>query len=331
MSWASLPRVILLAAAMLLPILLEGSRYASYVEHVAVQMMLLGIFAMSWDLIFGYLGLFSFGHAAFFGVGGYVAGMLVAHAGMQSGALVLLIALLASGATGLAVGFVSARVGSVAVFLVTFACAEAIYLIVIANPLGLTNGDNGLLGVVPRSLAGIDLAHQLSFYYLALAALLASYTALRRITTSQFGLVLLGIRDNETRVAFAGYYVAQYKAAAFAIAGVFAGLAGALTAFHERIASPEMLAWSGSGDVVLYSTLGGTGTLLGPVLGAGIVILVRELLSDYLQSWLIFVGITYVALIFFLPGGLYSLLSRRGDAPTAMPGRFRAMLTRARS
>ena len=304
----------LLGVALALPLLLAGTRYASYVEHVVVQMMLLGLYAMAWDFLNGYVGLFSFGHAAFFGVGAYVAAMLVVRAGVTFAPLVILLALAASLVVGLLVGFLSSRVGSVAIFLVTFACAEALYLIVLSDPGGVTAGDNGLPGVIPAPFLGLRFNNQVSFYYLALVALLGSYAALIAVTRSQFGQVLRGIRENELRVRFAGYHVEQYKTVAFGISAFFAGLAGALNAFHERVASPETLGWALSGDAVLYSTLGGTGTLLGPVLGAALVILARELLSDFFRSWLIFVGLIYIALVVFLPAGLYPLLFRR-DAP----------------
>jgi branched-chain amino acid transport system permease protein len=298
----------LLAAAVVLPPALAGTRYANYVEHVVVQMMLMGLYAMAWDFLNGYVGIFSFGHAAFFGTGAYVAAILVVRGAVTSAPLVLAAALAASVLVGIVVGYLASRVGSVAVFLVTFACAEALYLIVLADPRGVTNGDNGLPGVVPAHLLGIDLTGQVTFYYLALGVVVVAYLALVAITRSQFGQVLLGIRENEVRVRFAGYHVEQYKTAAVAVSAFFAGLAGALTAFHERIASPETLGWAVSGDAVLYATLGGTGTLFGPVLGASIVIAAREVLSDFFRSWLIFVGATYIALVFFLPGGLYPLL-----------------------
>lgn len=300
----------LLAAALALPLVLAGTRYATYVEHVVVQMMLLGLYAMAWDFLNGYVGLFSFGHAAFFGVGAYAAAILVVKGGVTFAPLVVALALAAAVVVGLVVGFLSARVGSVAIFLVTFACAEVLYLIVLSDPRGLTAGDNGLPGVTPAPFLGFRFNDQVSFYYLALAALLLSFAALRAITRSQFGQVLRGIRENELRVRFAGYHVEQYKTAAFAISAFFAGLAGVLNAFHERVASPETLGWALSGDAVLYSTLGGTGTLLGPVLGAGIVLLAREVLSDFFRSWLIFVGLVYIALVAFLPSGLYPLLFR---------------------
>ena len=298
----------LVAAAIVLPLALSGTRYASYVEHVVVQMMLLGLYAMAWDFLNGYVGMFSFGHAAFFGTGAYVVAILVVRVGVKSAPIVLLAALAASVLVGVIVGFLSARVGSVAIFLVTFACAEALYLLVLTDPRGITNGDNGLPGVVPARLFGIDLTNQLTFYYVALAVVVLGYVTLVRITQSQLGQVLMAIRENEVRARFAGYRVEQYKTAAFGISALFAGLAGALNAFHERIASPETLGWALSGDAVLYATLGGTGTLLGPVLGAAIVIAAREVLSDFFRSWLIFVGATYIALVFFLPNGLYPLL-----------------------
>jgi branched-chain amino acid transport system permease protein len=305
--------VVLVAAVALLPLALGGTRYANYVQHVVVQMMLLGLYAMAWDFLNGYVGLFSFGHAAFFGVGAYTVAILIVRGGVTFAPALLAAALAGAVVVGLVVGFLSARVGSVAVFLVTFACAEALYLIVLSDPRGLTAGDNGLPGVVPAPLLGLRFNDQTAFYYLALAVLVASYLALVAVGRSRFGLVLRGIRENETRVRFAGYDVEQYKTAAFGVSALFAGLAGALTAIHERVASPETLGWAISGDAVLYATLGGTGTLLGPVLGASLVILAREFLSDYFRSWLIFVGAVYIALVFFLPSGLYPVLAGRGS------------------
>lgn len=312
------PRVLLAVAALVvlaLPIALAGTRYATYVEHVVVQMMILGLYAMAWDFLNGYVGLFSFGHAAFFGAGAYAAGILIVRGGITFAPLVIALALLVSVLVGLGVGFLASRVGSVAVFLVTFACAEALYLVVLSDPRGITAGDNGLPGVSPAPLLGLAFTSQVGLYYLALAVLALAYWALTRITRSQFGEVLRGIRDNELRVRFAGYHVEQYKTAAFGVSAFFAGLAGILNAFHERVVSPETLSWALSGDAVLYTTLGGAGTLLGPVLGAALVILARELLSDYFRSWLIFVGLVYIVAVVFLPSGLYPLFARRRPTP----------------
>jgi branched-chain amino acid transport system permease protein len=300
----------LIVVVAVLPPLLSGVRAANYIEHMIASAMLLGLYAMAWDFLNGYVGIFSFGHAAFFGVGAYTTGILIVRGGITSAPVVLAAAVVAAAVVGLAVGYLSARVGSVAVFLVTFACAEALYLVVLTDPRGITNGDNGLPGVVPAPFLGLNLGRQVVFYYAALFIVVVSYLALRRLTRSQFGEVLLAIRENEVRVRFAGYHVEQYKTVAMAVSAIFAGLAGALTAVHERIASPENLSWPLSGDAVLYATLGGTGTLLGPFLGAAIVIAAREVLSDLVRSWLIFVGATYIVLVFFLPDGLYPLLFR---------------------
>jgi len=301
---------VLVAVALLLPLALAGTRSAHYVAHLAVQLMLMGLYAMAWDFLNGYVGMFSFGHAAFFGTGAYAVAILVVRGGVTSAPVLLLAALAASVVVGAVVGYLSARVVAVAIFLVTFACAEALYLLVLTDPRGLTNGDNGLAGVVLAPLLGVDLTQPGTFYYVALAVVVLGYRLLAAIARSQFGQVLLGIRENEVRVRFAGYHVEQYKTAAVAVSAFFAGLAGALTALHERIASPETLGWAVSGDAVLYATLGGTGTLLGPVLGAGIVVVAREVLSDLFRSWLIFVGATYIALVFFLPSGLFPVLFR---------------------
>src|SRR5581483_6299352 len=166
---------VLLAAAVALPAALAGTRYASYVQHVTVQVMLMGLYAMAWDFLNGYVGLFSFGHAAFFGTGAYVTAILVARGAVTAAPLALAAALAASVLVGAVVGYLASRVGSVAVFLVTFACAEALYLIVLADPRGLTNGDNGLPGVVPAPLAGVDLTDPVTFYYVALGVVVLAY------------------------------------------------------------------------------------------------------------------------------------------------------------
>ena len=298
----------LIIIGLVLPAALARTVYANYAEHVAVQMMLLGLYSMSWDFLNGYVGLFSFGHAAFFGTGAYAAAIAIVHGGVTSIPLVFAVALISAALIGGIVGFLSSRVGRVAVFLVTFACAEVIYLVVHADPRGLTHGDNGVPGVVARPFLGLDLTGRMSFYYTALAITIASYLVLRRITRSQFGEVLLAIRDNETRVRFSGYRVNEYKTAAFVVSALFAGLAGALTALHERIASPEACGWPVSGDAVLYAILGGSGTLVGPLVGAIAIVLAREVTSDLVRSWLIVVGLIYIALVFFLPAGIVPLL-----------------------
>jgi branched-chain amino acid transport system permease protein len=307
--------LVAVAAAAALPPLASLTESATYYEHVLVRMMLMGLYAMAWDFLNGFLGLFSFGHAAFFGAGAYVAAMLVVKAGVTSAPAGLLLGVGAAALVGLAVGFFAARVGSVAVFLVTFAFAEALFLLVLSDPGGLTGGDNGLNGVRVAPVLGLSLDDQTALYYAVLVLLVLAYLGLSALTRTPFGRVLEGIRENEVRIRFAGYRVEAYKTVAFGVSGAVAGLAGVLTAWHEKIASPENLGWAISGDAVLYAVLGGTGTLVGPVLGASLVIAAREVLSELFRSWLIFVGLTYIALVFFLPQGLYPLITGRRKRP----------------
>jgi branched-chain amino acid transport system permease protein len=301
---------VLVGIALVWPGVVAHTRYADYTEHLAVQMALLGLYAMSWDLLKGYVGLFSFGHAAFFGVGAYASAISIVHGGVTSALIVMLVAVACVSAVGLIVGILSSQVSTVSVFLVTFACAEVLHLVVQADPRGLTNGENGLPGVMPPPFLGLALSDRITFYYFSFAVVGLAYLALVRLTRSQFGQVLLAIRENETRATFAGYHVGQYKTAAFAVSAAFAGLAGVLTAFHERIAVPETFGWPLSGDAALYTILGGTGTLVGPLLGTIVVVLARELLSDLVGSWLIVVGALYITMTLFLPDGIYPLLPR---------------------
>lgn len=303
------------AVAAALPPLVSLTDSATYYEHVLVRMMLMGMYAMAWDFLNGFVGLFSFGHAAFFGAGAYVAAMLVVKAGITSAPVGLALGMAAGALVGLLVGFFAARVGSVAVFLVTFAFAEALFLLVLSDPGGLTGGDNGINGVRVAPFLGLDLDDQTVLYYAVLALLVLAYLGLSALTRTPFGRVLEGIRENEVRIRFAGYQVEAYKTVAVGVSGAVAGLAGVLTAWHEKIASPENLGWAISGDAVLYAVLGGVGTLAGPILGASLVIAAREVLSEIFRSWLIFVGFTYIALVFFLPGGLFPLVTGRRKRP----------------
>jgi len=181
---------VLALVVLTLPVALAGTHYATYVEHVVVQMMILGLYAMAWDFLNGYVGMFSFGHAAFFGAGAYAAGILIVRGGVTFAPAVVLLALAASVLVGLGVGFLASRVGSVAVFLVTFACAEALYLVVLSDPRGLTAGDNGLPGVVPAPVLGLAFTHQVSFYYVALAVLALSFVAREGMTAERNAAVL---------------------------------------------------------------------------------------------------------------------------------------------
>jgi branched-chain amino acid transport system permease protein len=206
-------------------------------------------------------------------------------------------------------GFLACRLGGLPVFLVTFALAESLFLFVMADPIGITNSEDGIAGIPRKALLGfINIETELNYYYLVLVVVLLCYLALRAITKMPFGDTLMAVRENPQRARFLGYRVRQYRIASFVVSGFFASLAGALIAFHEHSVAPEMFGVFESGFALIYTILGGAGTLVGPILGVAILVIIIEILSDLFEFYMIFVGLTLVFLIMFLPNGIYPLL-----------------------
>lgn len=304
-----------LAILAVLPVVFSLTTFSDYLTYLVVRMMILALYAMSFDIVYGYAGMFSLGHATFLGGGAYAAGILMCRLGLdiQDALPALLAAMLFGVLMGWVMGFLASRLASpLAVLLVTFAIAETLGLLVMADPLQITNADNGIPGI-PRETLGwiIGIKSEVGFYYVVLAILLLSYLALRAITRSSFGDTLLAIRENRLRAGFLGYRVTHYQIAAFMVAGLFGSLAGALTAFHEQSCSPEMFSFFVSGDAFIYTVLGGAGTLVGPLMGTTIMITAQEIIGDIFHNWLFFLGLIYIGLIMFMPGGLYPLLQKR--------------------
>ncbi len=298
----------------LLPWGFQATTFADYLTYVVVRMMILGLYAMSYDLLLGYTGIFSYGHASFMGAGAYMVAILAVRMGLSArdASLGILLALLLGSLLGWAMGFLSSRVKSfLGVFLVTFAMTETLFLLVLADPLGITNGENGLAGIPRETALGfVNIKSELSFYYFVLVVLALSFLGLYWITRTPFGDALVAIRENPQRSRFLGYRVGQYRIAAFMISGLFASLAGALTALHEKSVGPQMFGLLLSGDAFLYTVLGGPGTLVGPLLGTAILVILQEVLSDLFRNWMVFLGILYIALIMFLPRGLFPLFQQ---------------------
>ena len=260
--------VIALAAALALPRVLY--------PVLALNILAYGLFAMAIDLLLGFGGLLSFGHAAYWGVAGYTAGLVARDAGAPY-PLAVLAGVLAAAALAVPLGYLSLRRTGIYFTMVTLAFAQMLYYV--ANEArGITGGENGLQGI-PRTLAGLSLGPSLSFYYAALPLVIVGYLAAYRIVHSPFGHVLVSIRDNEARAQALGYDTARYKLIAFVLSAALAGLAGSIYALGQRFASLELLHWSTSGEVVLMTVLGGLGTLWGGILGAGVFLLLRDFLS----------------------------------------------------
>ena len=207
--------------AAVLPLLFEMTAYAGYLQYTVVRMMILGLYAMSFDLLFGFTGIFSFGHAAAFGASAYTTAILSTRFKIADPLLIIAGGLLLAVIISAIVGYLSSRVGNVAVFLVTFASTEVMQLIAFSNPWGLTNGETGIGGIQRSAIMGLfAIKPELNFYYFTICLLVLSYFILKKIVHSPLGDVFQAIRGNTERVRFLGYNVEQYKVASFAISGL---------------------------------------------------------------------------------------------------------------
>ncbi len=272
---------------------------------IATEILILGLFAASFNLIFGYTGMLSFGHAAFFGVGAYATALLLQ--GMQWPLLACLLVAIAAGAIlALVIGFFSVRLNEVYFSMLTLAFGMMVFAVV-HQWRSVTNGSDGIAGFSVTSLGlGFDLAlgNPSVYYHVVLAVVVLATALLYLICRSSFGLILRAIRQNPERVAFCGLNVRSYRLAAFTLAGAFAGLAGGLMAPFLRIASPELVHWSMSAEPVLMSILGGTGYFLGPFFGAAMFVLLETWITSMTQAWMLVLGIILALMVMFFRRGL---------------------------
>jgi branched-chain amino acid transport system permease protein len=283
-----------------------------YLLSLLTEVFIYGIFAMSLDLILGYTGLVSFGHAAFFGVGAYAAGIAAVRLSPHMG-LTLPLALVAAALAALVIGYLSIRASGIYFLMLTLAFAQVLYAVAFKwTP--VTGGSNGLSGI-PRPALGLiaggnELAEPARFYFFTFVVFLLVYYGLRRVVGSPFGHVLVGIRENEARMSAIGYDVARFKLAAFVLAGVLAGLAGALNTYLNVFVSPSQLNWTTSGQVMVMVIIGGVGTLVGPVLGAALVLLLQNLVSSQTDRWPMIMGAVFIIFVLVAPFGMVGLWER---------------------
>jgi len=271
------------------------------------EILIWGLLAMSSDLLIGYTGMISFGHSAFFGLGMY--GAAAALLTLDPPNLWLAIGSGIVGAAGIAlfVAYFSTRLRDI-YFAITTLVFSQIFYVVIFTWTEVTGGENGL--TFPRPALSIPFVYSAPFtaemlHWFVLAVVTASYLILRRVTQSPFGMVLQSIRENEGRTRAIGYPVERYKMVAVMLSGIFAGLAGALYAVQNRFAAPDFVYFLVSGETVIFNVMGGVGTLVGPLVGAGFFLLLREALSRFFtEYYLIPLGIIFIAMIIFMPQGL---------------------------
>jgi branched-chain amino acid transport system permease protein len=263
----------------------------TFLMSLFTRIVILAMAAVSLNLIMGFGGMVSFGHAAYLGIGGYVVGIL-AKEGVGSGFLQWPLALAVSALFALVVGALSLRTRGVYFIMITLAFAQMVYYVAIG--LDRYGGDDGMT-IQRRSQFGglIDLSNKTAFYYLCLALLLACVYLVWRIVNSRFGLVIQGARSNDRRMRAIGFPTYRYKLTCFVVAGTICGLAGALLANHTDFISPAIMHWTRSGDLIVMAVLGGMGTVLGPVIGAVAFLLLEEMLPPMIKPVaLVFTALT---------------------------------------
>lgn len=285
---------------------------------LAIRITIYAIAAASLNLILGYGGMISFGHAAYFGIGGYVVGILYHHfvdgdpflgfiPGTNKFLITIPAAIVVSGLFALVLGALSLRTSGVPFIMITLAFAQMLFFLFLS--LKAYGGDDGLIVRRRNVLFDLNMADDTTFYYLTVALAVIYFVGFARLVRSPFGMVLGGIRQNERRMAAIGVSTYQYKLTAFVIAGMGAGLAGALMANYSKFVSPDMLHWTKSGDLMIMIIIGGTGTLLGPVLGAAVLIGLETFLTSWTEHWKFILGPILIVIVLFSSGGLMSLFS----------------------
>jgi len=277
------------------------------------EILIWGLLAMSSDILIGYTGMVSFGHSAFFGLGMYGAAAALLTLSPPMLWLAILYGLIAATGVGAFVAYFATRLRDI-YFAITTLIFSQIFYVIIFTWTEVTGGENGLtFSRPPLAIPGLlsvpftpDTLH-----WFVLAMVTASYLILRRITQSPFGMVLQSIRENEARTRAIGYAVERYKIAAVMLSGLFAGLAGVLYALQNKFAAPDFVFFLVSGEVVIFNVMGGIGTLVGPIVGAGAFLLLREAFSRFFtEFYLIPVGVIFIAMVIFMPQGLLGFMRR---------------------
>jgi branched-chain amino acid transport system permease protein len=297
---------ILIVALAALPLLFAAVDEPFYLD-VVTRMMIFGIAALSLDLILGFGGMISLGHAVYLGIGGYAVGIL-AYYGVTDGFLQLGAAVLCSGLAALVIGAISLRTSGVFFLMITLAFSQMVYFLAISiNTFG---GDDGLTISGPSDL-GLDLRNANILYYFVLVALAALLWIGGRIVTSRFGMLIRGIKFNESRMTAIGFPTFRYKLTAFVIAGAICGFAGALLANQTLFVSPSLIHWSRSGELLVMVIAGGIGTLVGPVIGAILYLLLEKVLSAWTVYWGACIGVSLLVLVLLGKRGILGLMQRR--------------------
>jgi branched-chain amino acid transport system permease protein len=308
------------------PYLMQAMDLVYYVSF-ASRILIYALAATSLNLMLGYGGMVSFGHAAFVGVGAYAAAIMIVE-GLPSALLGWPLAMSLGALLAFGVGVLSLRTGGVYFIMLTLAFAQMIYYLCVS--MKSYGGEEGLNLPARSTLPGLDLKDDISFYFVCLALLALSLFFLKRLIGSRFGHVIQAIRENQTRMQAIGYDVQRYKLVCFVIAGAFGALAGALLVNHGKYVSPAMMHWTQSGTLMIMVIMGGVGRPYGGVIGALVLLGIEEFLANHKIAWLaalypnyqqhsmLGVGVLLLAIVLFAPQGLSGLLGR-SKLPASRP------------
>jgi branched-chain amino acid transport system permease protein len=283
-------------------------------KALATQVLIYGLFALGFNLLYGYTGLLSFGHAAYWGLGAYGTGLALAKLKLASLWGALGAGLLLAGVAGVIIGFFCLRRRGIYFAMLSLAFAQLLYFIAF-HLADVTGGDDGLRGiqVPPLRLPGLTLPLEssLAFYYFAFSLVTLALLVLKRILDSPFGAVLQAIRENSDRAVACGYDIRKIKLLSFVFSALFCGLAGGLDALRLAVVPVESLYWTTSGQVVIMTLLGGAGTFFGPFVGATAFLVLEDRLSTFTESWPLFIGLIFMGFVLFLPKGIWGTLLAR--------------------
>ena len=311
---------ILLASALLGAALLANWLGEIFYITLATRIAILALAATGLNLVLGLGGLVSFGHAVYFGIGGYAAGILSAHAfsgepllfglpGSDQMPVVWVVAALVCGLVALAIGTISLRTSGVYFIMITLAFAQMVYYFAVSWP--AYGGEDGLSILVRNQFAGLNTMKPLSFFLICYGLLILGILFFSVLRRSRFGTALEVIRQNETRAASVGISPFPIKLVAFVLSGMITGVAGALFADLNRFVSPSMMSWHMSGELIVLIILGGTGRLMGPLAGAALFILIEFYLGEITERWQFFLGLILLGTVLFARGGILGLLGGR--------------------
>jgi branched-chain amino acid transport system permease protein len=296
-----LAAVVLMVCPFILPI---------YWTFILTEIVIMGFFAMSFNLLLGFTGLLSFGQAGFFGVGAYSVGLVLTHGG-ESLFIAMTVGVLLAALVALLIGYLCVRRDEIYFAMITLGFGMMLYTIA-HNWIELTGGSDGLplLSVPPLRLFGMELSlfDPVNMYYLVLVVCALGSWVLWRVVRSPFGLMLTAMRENKERLSFAGADVQRVRLAAFVVAGGLAGLAGGLFALFSTMATPDFLHWGFSAKPVLMTILGGSGIFFGPAFGAAIFFALEQLTTHYTENWMIILGAIIIPVVIFFPRGILGTL-----------------------